>query len=159
MSVYISPAGIRSTLLGVRVKTGTFNTPNGEQSLFTVAGGRIAMTSIVGEVTTAFGAVASNTKLVYDITAAGPADVDLCAVADTASAAVGTLFTITGTPATAMQITAGGVAPSSVVLANPIIMLPGVIHWNAAADPGNGALHFTMTYVPLDDEATVTAAV
>lgn len=157
--MWIDPSGIRSTNIGVRAKTSTINTASGETTLFTITGGRILVKTLIGEVTTVFGATVSNTKLVYDIAAAGPADVDLCATADTANSAVGTLFSITGTVATALQATAGGVVPANANLQYPgLILSAGAVHWNASADPGTGAFHWTMTYVPLDDGATVAAS-
>ena len=95
MSVIIQGPQIRQILLGTKVDRATANLPQTTQSaLFTVTGGRILVTSIVGEVTTVIQNQANNTKLVANPTTG--TDVDLCAVLSITAKEVGTLFGITG---------------------------------------------------------------
>jgi hypothetical protein len=124
-------------------------------ALFTVATGRVIVTSIIGEVTTVIQTQANNTKLTFDPTAAG-ATQDLCAVLDITADAVGTMYSITGTPATAMQ-DALNFLPSSKVLARPLILKPGSVLLDCAAS-NTGSVKWTLCYWPLDTGASVTAA-
>src|SRR6185312_4831208 len=88
---------------GILVNRATASLPaTTTASLFTISTGRILLTSIVGEVTTVIQTQADNTKLQFDPTDAG-ATQDLCAVLDITADAVGTMYSITGTPGTAMQ--------------------------------------------------------
>ncbi|MCR4332276.1 MAG: hypothetical protein NUV34_06170, partial [Sulfuricaulis sp.] len=65
-------------------------------TLFTVAGGRIVVTSIVGEITVVMDANATALKLVATPTS-GTAT-DMCTATDVASYAAGDLLSITGDP-------------------------------------------------------------
>src|SRR5688572_28180428 len=76
--------------------------PTTASALFTVSTVRVSVTSNVGEVTTVIQTRANNTMIEFSPTDAG-ATQDLCAVLDIAADAVGTMYSITGTPATAMQ--------------------------------------------------------
>lgn len=139
--------------LGVRVdKTATTNPQSTAVDLFTIAGGRVLLTGIVGEVTTIMGAVGNNTQLRSNPTTGTTSPI--CAVLDTANDEVGTLYGITGSVGDAMLgDDAGGVrmGPAAVVL--PI----GSLELHCAAN-NTGATKWSLWYVPLDDGATVTAA-
>lgn len=152
MSVILKGAGD----LGRVVERATATLPQTAASaLFTVATGRVIVTSIIGEVTTVIQTQADNTKLTFDPTAAG-ATQDLCAVLDITADAVGTMYSITGTPATALQDSLNFV-PSNKRLAQPIILKPGSVLLDCAAS-NTGSVKWTLTYWPLDTGATVVAA-
>ena len=152
MSVILKGAGD----LGRVVERATAALPQTAASaLFTVATGRVIVTSIIGEVTTVIQTQADNTKLTFDPTAAG-ATQDLCAALDITADAVGTMYSITGTPATALQ-DALNFVPSSKMLAQPIILKPGSILLDCAAS-NTGSVKWTLTYWPLDTGASVAAA-
>ncbi len=121
--------------------------------LFTITGGRVAITSIIGEVTTVIQTQANATKLQFDPTDAG-ATQDLCATTDITADAVGTMYSITGTPATALQ-DALNFLSSNKVLAQPLILKPGDILLNCAAT-NTGNVKWTIMYIPLDSGATIT---
>jgi len=142
----------RKMVLGARVDRATDTLPAGtDGALFTITTGRVLITSIVGEVTTAIQNQACNTKLKFNPTAAG-ADTDLCTVLDIADDAVGTLYTITGDFSDAMVAATGG--PH---LERPIVLSEGDIELETAAT-NTGSVAWTLTYVPLDDGATIAAA-
>lgn len=155
MSVLNPNKAFAQGILGVVVEKAAATLPaTTTQTLFTIGTGRVAITSIVGEVTTVVQTQADNTKLTYDPTATG-ASVDLCAVLDITADAVGTMYSITGTPATAMQDTLNCVT-SNKMLAQPLILKPGTILLDCAAT-NTGATKWTLTYVPIDDGATVVS--
>lgn len=156
MTTMIQGDQLRALLRGVRVTRATAALPQTTAgALFTISGGKVLVTSIIGEVTTVIQTQADNTKLTFDPTDAG-ATQDLCAVLDITADAVGTMYSITGTPATAMQ-DALNFLPSSKVLAQPLVLKPGSILLDCAAS-NTGSVKWELTYIPLDGGASVAAA-
>jgi hypothetical protein len=152
MSVIIQGPQVRGISLGFKLDRATAALPQtAAGSLFAVTGGRIALTSIVGEVTTIIQTQANNTKL-QSVPTVGTT-VDLCAVLDITAKEVGALFGITGLFSDALV---GGTAGSTVLPRNPVIVPVGNIKLNCAAS-NTGAIKWSITYIPLDDAATVAA--
>lgn len=123
-------------------------------ALFTVAGGRVLVSLILGEVTTVIQTQANATKLQFDPTDAG-ATQDLSGTLDITADAVGTVYHISGTPSDAMRdnlnFGRGG------LMAAPLILKPGQILLNCAAT-NTGQVKWDLVYKPLDAGATVAAA-
>lgn len=141
---------------GLKTERATAALPQTTASaLFTVSTGRILLTEIIGEVTTVIQTQANNTKLTFDPTDAG-ATQDLCAVLDITADAVGTMYSITGTPATAMQDALNFLPPSK-LLTKAIILKPGSILLDCAAS-NTGSVKWTACWVPLDSNARLAAA-
>lgn len=156
MSTLIQGDQIRSLLCGIKVQRATAALPQtAAGALFTVTGGKVLITSLVGEVTTVIQTQADATKLTFDPVDAG-ATQDLCATTDITADAVGTLYSITGTPATALQ-DALNFLPSNKVPAQPIVLKPGSILLDCAAS-NTGSVKWDLTYIPLDNGASVAAA-
>jgi len=122
------------------------------KSLFTVVGGNCLVVGLIGEVTTVIETQANNTK--YISTPTTGSAVDLCAVVDNTAHEAGGLLTITGVLATAAV---KGNAGAGVMMSNSIVVAPGVIGLNTAAD-NTGAMKFSIWYVPLEDGAYIEAA-
>lgn len=153
MSVIVQGDQLRSIVLGQKVDRATATLPQtATGALFNITGGRVLVTDITGEVTTVLGATATNAKLVSTPTT-GTA-VDLCAVLAVASKEVGTLFGITGLFSDAMV---GANAGASVAPRNGVVIPIGSIGLNTSAS-NTGSVKWSITYVPLDNGATVTAA-
>ena len=158
MSVLIQGSQLRALLLGVRVSKDTGVVVNGDDALFTVATGRVLVTSLLGTVTVVIGATISNAKLTYDPTATGTS-FDLCTAVAITSDAVKQTYYIAGNVGTpGALLVAGTVGQSNPVLAQPLCLEPGSILQTLSADPVGGEINWTLTYIPLDDGATVTAA-
>lgn len=156
MGVLDNLAGVRLAFQGQKVERATAALPQtAAAAIFTISTGRVLITSIVGEVTTVIQTQADNTKLTFDPTDAG-ATQDLCAVLDITADAVGTMYSITGTPGTALQDALNFVPPNK-ALANPILLKPGQILLDCAAS-NTGSVKWTITYIPVDTGATVVAA-
>ena len=106
----------------------------------------------MGEVTTAIQALGNATLIKFNPTAAGGADVDLCASLDINADVVGTYYTITGTITDAMvdllEYSSGG------VLASPYVLSEGLIELECAASR-TGSVQWDMIYYALDSDATV----
>ena len=158
MSVLVQGDQVRAITLGILVNKATGVVANGTTSLFTIAGGRVLITSLVGRVTTAIGSTTSNAKLVYNPTAAGTS-FDMCTAVDIASDAVEQTYYITGSVASGGALLVGG----AVGQANPIfedgyLVQAGAIEQNLSADPVGGAITWSVTYVPYDAGASLAAA-
>ncbi len=152
MSVILRAAGS----LGQKVDRATATLPQSTASaLFTISTGRVLVTSIIGEVTTLIQTQADATKLTFDPTDTG-ATQDLCATLDITADAVGTMYSITGTPTTALQ-DALNFLPSNKVLAQPLILKPGEVLLDCAAS-NTGSVKWTLAYWPIDTGAAVVAA-
>lgn len=125
------------------------------EALFTIAGGKIKLKGIYGEVTTVIQTQANNTKLTFDPTVAGPSSTDMCAVLDITAKAVGSIFSIVGVVATAMKVTAGLIVVPANDIPEPGITLgPGSILLDCAAS-NTGSVKWTIEYELLDGNATV----
>lgn len=139
--------------IGMRVDRATAALPQTTASaLFNVVGGTVAITAIVGEVTTVIQTQANNTKLTANPTTG--TSVDICAVLDISAKEVGTLFGITGTVGDAMI---GANAGATQLPANAVVANIGTIDLDCAA--GNtGSVKWSIWYLPLEDGAYITAA-
>lgn len=148
MSVYNQAAAFRKSVLGeVSNKTVTV-TGAGTQAAFTIAGGLVAITSIVGRVTTAI-TVAGTTKLVANPTAG--TSVDLCTATD-----LGTTDTVVGEILVVEKGSAIALGADTFSL-NPLLVETGQIEV-VTATGGDGAVKWYVTWVPVDDGATLVAA-
>ena len=120
-------------------------------NIYAVAGGRIVLLGIVGEVTTIIQAQATTLKLSSAPTV-GTA-VDLCATVDINGKQVGTLLGITGLFSDAMLAANAG---ATVMPRNGIVIPIGNITWTTGAS-STGAIKWKASYLPLDVGATLTA--
>src|SRR6185312_12324483 len=150
MASQVPGKAIRQNLYGTRVDRATATLPASTSGNLFAVSGRVLLTTIVGQVTTAIQAQANAIKLEAFLTAAAAAT-DLCATAESNGQGVGKLFGITGAVATA------GVFGYGVPQTNEIIINgPGFIRLNTAAT-NTGSMAWSITFIPLDDGATVTA--
>ncbi|HEX2657851.1 MAG TPA: hypothetical protein VHU40_06250 [Polyangia bacterium] len=158
MSAIISGDQLRTILLGTSVSKATGVVANGATTLFTIAGGRVVVTSLVGRVTTAIGSTGSNAKLVYNPTAAGTS-FDLCTAVAIETDAVEQTYYIAGSVASPGALLVGGaVGQANGIFSSPYILQAGTIEQNLSADPVGGAITWTVTYIPYDNGATLVAA-
>jgi hypothetical protein len=153
MSTIIQGSQLRTILFGTKVDRATQTIPQTAQAaLFTVAGGRILLTSLVGEVTTVIGAVATTLAIVGNPTTG--TDVTIGTATAITSKEAGALIGLAATVGTALNVQnagAGALPTSGTVV--PI----GTIDWVTAAST-TGAIKWSLTYIPLDDGASVVAA-
>lgn len=155
MTSMIDGTAVRQVITGIKVEKASATLPQtATQALFTVAGGRVLVTALVGEVTTVIPAVANATKLVFNPDATG-ADQDMCATLDITGDAVGELYTISGTVGDAMR---SDLLIGNPVLQNALCVSEGSIGLNTAGNSVTGATAWTLVYVPLDDGAYVVSA-
>lgn len=126
-------------------------------ALFRITGGKIRLKGIYGEVTTAIGAVANATKLKHNPSGTG-SDVDLCGTLDITGDAVGQVYSITGTLATALKSTTLWlVAPADDIPAQGLVLGPGDIELDCAGSSGTGSIKWTAIWEPVDSAGVLTA--
>ena len=123
-------------------------------AIFTIAGGRVKA-EFIGEVTTVIQTQDDNVKLVSTPTV-GVA-VDLCAVNNITADAVGTMYTITGNFADALQATTSGAIPVASLQSRGIILAAGTVDLNCSA-VNTGSIKWTCIYEPIDAGAYVVPA-
>ena len=140
-------------LWGIRVDRATAALPQTANApIFTVAGGRVIVQMMLGEVTTVIQAQLNNPQLTA-VPTVGTA-VDLCAVVDINALEVGGKLSPAGVLATALGKTLAGAAVSTL---NPLIIAAGTINLNCSAS-NTGSMKWSIWYSPVDDGATITAA-
>lgn len=152
MTVVNDAIAFLKSAFGQRVTRATAALPQtATGDLFTVAGGMVVVTSIVGVVTTGIQAQPNAVKLVATPTTG--AVNDLSATVDVNGLAAGGLLAATGLAGDALvKSTGGGISN----VRNPIVVAPGKIQLNTAAS-NTGSVRWVLTYVPLEDGATITA--
>lgn len=150
MSVLIQANQLRLINLGQRASKSTGTLAASTVALFTVAGGRVAITAIYGAVGTAI-TVANSYKLQHNPTTG--TTVDLCAATDigTTDTPAGDLLGFTG--AANAAITRGG---SVETLRAPIVLAVGQVE--SVSGGTDGEITWVVNWVPLDDGATLVAA-
>lgn len=149
MTVYQPGSAFRKGIMGLQVTKATGTLTNATSDLFLIAGGLVAVTSIVGRVTTAI--TVANTYSLKATPTAGTA-ANLCTPADigTVDTVLGEVFVLTGLAADAIAVGGkGNKAPF-------IILETGKIQQVSTGT--DGAIKWYVTYVPLDDGATLVAA-
>lgn len=152
MSDFLEGKAARKVVNGIMVEKAAVAIAGiSTKSLFTVVGGRVIVKTLLGEVTTGLEAKANACKFNHTPTGGNP--VDLSAAVECNGDVAGTLYGITGLPATAMSVTIG----TAVNSAYDIVLKPGVIGFNTAAD-ATGAIKATVVYIPLDDGAYIESA-
>jgi hypothetical protein len=154
--------------LGWRVDEPAIADVAGPTTIFTIAGGPIILTGLMGFVVTIRSAGVLETTLFTH--SQGPTALNNAALSVTGNAAIGTAFTITGNPADALLIGAGGAVVNAFVpLSGGIMGSPtgvavqqfgmllgvGTIRVTLSIGGGTGTTRYIMTYIPLGDAVTV----
>lgn len=158
MTVIIAGNQLRSIALGVKVEKSLSPTA-ATVPIFTVDGGKVLVTSIIGEVTTVMSATATSLSLSHDPTV-GTAGA-LAAATVVTSDEAGTLYGVFGVAAAVMsaQSAAGTEVPVAAYAqaGHPIVLAAGALSQVGTA-VNTGVVKWTLTYIPLDDNASVSAA-
>lgn len=151
MSTLVNGTDLRQIALGRRVSKATGTLTAATVALFNVTGGKVLITSITGEVTTAI-TVANSYKLQANPTTGTTGDIVAATDLGTTDTPAGTLLGFDGVEASTIQ-QSPGVVPN---LMRPVVVNTGTIeHVSAGTD---GAITWVITYVPLDDGAAIEAA-
>lgn len=139
--------------VGFRVsKTAAVLPATSTQNIFTIAGGRVLVTYLIGEVTTVCSATATNLKATSVPTVGTAADI--AANLAIASLELGTILVVEG-DATAIIGVSAGFAPALNAL--PFVIPAGTLRIETSAT-NTGATKWDLWYFPLDDGASVVSA-
>jgi len=153
MGDYDQGLAMRDIVLGKKVDRATATLPQtAAAAIYTISGGRVLLTQIVGEVTVIIQTQANNTKLTANPTT-GTA-VDICAVLSITADEVGTLYGITGLNTDAMIGINAGALPAQT---RGVILPAGTLDLDCAAS-NTGSVKWSLFYIPIDDGASVAAA-
>ena len=153
MSDYIAGKALRKLQLGIKVDRATATLPQtAAAAIFNILVGRVMVTGIVGEVTTVIQTQANNTKLTGTPTT-GTA-VDICANLDISADEVGCLYGITGLNTDALIGINAGALPAQT---RGVVLAVGTLNLACAAS-NTGSVKWSITYIPIDDGAYITAA-
>jgi hypothetical protein len=146
---------LKSYLLGKQVsKTAATLPATTTQNIFTIAGGRVMVMALVGEVTTICSATATNLKAT-SVPTTGSA-VDIAANLAIANFEAGAILVVEG-DGTALIGTSAGAGFAPALNALPFILPIGVVRIETSAT-NTGATKWDMWYVPMDDGAFVVSA-
>ncbi|HYS41943.1 MAG TPA: hypothetical protein VEO01_40515 [Pseudonocardiaceae bacterium] len=165
MAAFIQGTAQRALHFGNLVKKLAQIPPNSGSSatLFTVAGGMVMVTSMVGRVSTVLSGTTGAVSLgaTPTVGAAGAQVAGIAAATVVGGGEVGAAFavaaTIAGAPTTLANGGASGVAGKSPFLAqSAFVVNAGVITVTTSVATMTGAIDWYLTYVPLDDGASVS---
>lgn len=145
----------RQVALGIRVERAAGLQPaTAYGALFNVTGGKVLVTSLIGEVIVATPATVNTAKITGTPTA-GTA-VDWTTATSTASKEVGTIITPAVTAGGALVVAnAGG---GNAIAPTGYVAQIGTVGLTTSGTAATGTIKWTLTYVPIDDGAAVTAA-
>jgi hypothetical protein len=160
MGNFIQGTQLRTLNQGSIVTKAAANLPqSATATLYTVAGGAVLVTGLVGIVTTA---IASSDPVLSLGTAPTVGTAQTSGIATTTvltSAEAGTLVSVvgatTGLPTALAVMATAAKAGSTVFLGTPFVVSAGTITWTTGASK-TGALKWYLTYIPLDDGASVS---
>jgi hypothetical protein len=152
MSKFIQGKELRNLVLGRHVTRATAVLPDTAYgALFTITGGKVIITSLVGCLTIACNATATNLKVTATPTT-GTA-VDVATDVAVASKEIGTLIGISAY-GSAVVVTNAGATPIS---QTPFVVNTGTLGVTTSATQV-GSATWDLTYIPIDDGAAVVAA-
>ncbi len=151
MANYDEGIALRKLMMGIKVDRAASTHIAATTPYFTIAGGRVLLTGLVGAVTVASGANACS--WVANPTT-GTATQVVCAALDINPAVVGDSLTITGKVADPM--TYGSAAGLPMMDVKGVVLNAGTLDFIAAG--ADGATSWVLFYVPIDDGAYVEAA-
>ena len=152
MSTIISGDQLRTILFGTRVEKAYPTLAVETKTLFNVTGGKVLITSITGEVTTAI-TVAGTSKLQANPTTGTTSDLVAATDLGTTDTPAGNILSFTGVKTDSI-VHGPGSTPN---LQRPIVVNTGTIE-QVNATGADGGITWVLTYIPLDNGATVTAA-
>jgi hypothetical protein len=156
MSAMVKGTQLRTLDFGYLVTKAAANFPqSATATLFTVSGGAVLVTSLIGIVTTV---VAGSDPVLTLGTAptVGTADTDgIATTTALTSQEVGTIVTVEKSSGLGGALVVGSLAGSAGFLDTPFVVSAGTITWTTGASK-TGQMKWYLTYVPLDTGASVS---
>ena len=153
MSTIISGVAIRTSQFGVQLIKGSQALPqNATATLATVNSGTVLVTSMLGLVTTAIGATATNLSLGTVPTTGTASATGIMAATAITSTPIGSWITPVQAAGVGGTGAVGATAGVAVFLATPFVVPAGTISWTTNAND-TGQVKWYFTYIALDNGA------
>lgn len=159
MGNFIQGTQLRTINLGNRVVNGPFTPPNSGSSstLFTVAGGAVVVTWLAGLVTTVLSGSTGALALGSKPTVGTEETAGIATAGVVGGAEVGTWVTVVAaSTGLAGALTANTHAGNAVYGQQPFVVNAGTIEVTTSVATMTGQLKWYLTYLPLDDGASVS---
>lgn len=157
MTVSISNASVREVLAGIIASKAAAASPlvtGSTVNLFTVAGGRILLVALIGEVTTIIQAQATTVQFISTPTTGSVINLS-GSTTDLTGLEVGGRITLGNPPAAATQVVKTNAGYTNLQSALTIIPIGTIgVTYSAAS---TGAIKYDLLYIPLDSAAVVAA--
>jgi hypothetical protein len=157
MSTIIQGNDLRTLTQGVKVdRTAAVLPATTTANIFTVSGGRVLITSLVGTVTTATTATATTLAIGTVPTVGTARTTALASAVAVTSREIGTQVNPAATLGGALVVGADAGAASQAIAAGFIVSAGAISITTSATN--TGAMSWSLTYIPLDNGASVAAA-
>ena len=156
MTVSYSNAAVRAIKDGLLVQRATAALPaTAAQNIFTVAGGRILLLALIGEVTTIIQAQSTTVKVTSTPTTGSAIDMSSTG-ADINALEVGGRISLANPPAAASALTKTNAGFTNLQGVQTVVPI-GTLSYTTGAT-STGSIKWDLFYVPYDAAATVAAA-
>lgn len=157
MSTIIQPEQVRELQFGNTVIKAAQALPqSATATLYTVAGGNVIVTSLVGLVSgTAIGATVTNLSLGTVPTTGTASSTGIATAVAITSLEIGTFVTVQKSSGKGGALVVGTNAGTTLFLETPFVVPPGTISWTTSASD-TGKMAWYLTYIPLDTGASVS---
>lgn len=156
MSALIQGVQLRAILLGIKIDEPAAVLPaTATGNIFTVAGGRVLITGLIGQCTTVCSGVATTLSIGLAPTAGTANATGLTTATAITSKEVGTLVSLPLTAGGGLVVGANAGAAGQLASHAPYVVEPGSITITTNAT-NTGAFSWSLAYIMLDDGATVT---
>lgn len=156
MSVLIQGYQLREIGFGVQVLKAAQTTPQtATANLFTVAGGAVLVTSLLGQISTLTPATTNTLALGTAPTTGTAATGGIASAVSIASLEAGTWVGVQPSSAKAGALVVGANAGAALFVQTPFVVPAGTITWTTTGS-ATGGMKWYLTYVPLDTGATVS---
>lgn len=159
MANFIAGKQLRRLQFGELVVNGPFTPPNSGSSstLFTVAGGAVLVTNFLGLVTTVLSGTTGALAIGSKPTVGTEKTAGIATAGVVGGAEVGTFVSVVAaSTGLAGALTANTFAGNAVYGQQPFVVSAGVIEVTTSVATMTGQLKWYLTYVPLDDGASVS---
>lgn len=145
----------RQMVLGATVNRAAALLPQTAQAaIFNVLGGKVLVTSLVGEVVVVMPATTNTVKVTGNPTSG--TDVDWTTATSPASKEAGSIITLPVTAGGALAVASAG--GGNAIAPTGYVAQVGTIDLVTTGSAATGTVKWTLNYVPIDDGAYVTAA-
>jgi hypothetical protein len=159
MSVIIQGDQLRTILLGEKVVKLAQTPPasGASATLFTIAGGTVLVTSLVGRVKTALSGTTGTFSLGTKPTVGTEEKTGISTAVVVGAAEAGTKLTVLASSGLGGALVVSAlVAGNSPFLANPFLVDAGTIELTVGVATMTGSVDWSLSYIPYDDGASVS---